>query len=229
MSRDSGDGWGAGHPSRESAPLPRARPRWLAVLSLLMLLGGARLFLASLSDMRKLATGQQASATMAEGLRDVQKELILRGQWAVETTVDRAHPTAAWVHAVTRFALAAIMLFAVAAVFSDDSRGRIAALLAGWGTMLLGASNAVFLVLVVRHGLPTGLAALEGVAAEVHARAGSAPPPAADLAELTRMLMLHVPMATSLVGLGFGLVLVVAFGGRRGRLFYNRGEQADHG
>ncbi len=194
-----------------------------------MLLAGARLFLSSLSDMRKLATGKETAAALVDSLHDVQKELILRGQWAIEDVVERAHPNLAWTHAAARFALAAVLLFAVAAVFSDDSRGRRAALLAGWGTILLCVANAIFLVFVVRHGLAAGVEALQRVAADVHGRAGVVPPGVAELADEAKVLMIHVPMVASVLGVGFGLLLVMTFGGRRGRLFYNREQQGDHG
>jgi hypothetical protein len=187
-----------------------------------MLLVGARFFLASLSDMRKLATGKVTAAAVVDSLHDVQKELILRGQWAVEDVVDRAHPVLAWAHAAARFALAAVLLFAVAAVFSDDVRSRGAALVSGWGTLFLSAGNVAFVYLFARPGLGAGIQALQQVAADVHGRAGVAPPGAAELADQAQVLMVHVPTFASAIGVGFGLLLVMTFGGRRGRLFYNR-------
>lgn len=228
MSPSSGEGEGI-RPSGERSSLPRPRPRWLVVVSFLTLLVGARFFLASLSDMRKLATGKVTAAAMVDSLHDAQKELIVRGQWAVEDVVDRAHPVLAWGHAAARFVLAAVLLFAVSAVFSDDVRSRGAALLGGWGTIFLCVGNAAFVLFVARSGLSAAVQAVQQVAADVYARAGAAPPAPGELADQAHVLMVHVPMFASALGVGFGLLLVMTFGGRRGRLFYNREQQGDYG
>jgi hypothetical protein len=229
MTADRGPREGSRQPSGEVPRVARRRPRWVNVLAVLMLLVGARLFLGSLSDLRRLATGQSMVEISLEGLTDVNREVLLRGQLALEEAVDRAHPTAAKVQAVARFGLALLLLFAVAAVYSDDARARRVSTAAGWATVALNLGSGAFVLLVVRKGAMDGLPVLQQVAFKVYARAGDAPPAAADLARIAYTLMVQVPLSTMALGVVFGIVLVVMFGGRRGRLFYNRGEQAHHG
>jgi hypothetical protein len=67
------------------------------------------------------------------------------------------------------------------------------------------------------------------VAGKAYARAGDAPPAPADLAHLASTLVFQIPLFATTLGFLFSVLLLVYFGGRRGRLFYNRGEQAHHG
>jgi len=228
MSANQGprDGWQ--RPSGETIrPLAR-RPRWVTVLAVLMLLAGARLFLGSLTDLRRLATGRSMAEVSLDGLADANQEVLLRGQIALDEAVDRVHPASAWVQAVARLALALVFLFAVAAVLSDDPRARRASVVAAWSGMALHAGSALFVLAVVRKGVTDALPVLQQVAAKAHARTGDAPPAQADLAQLASTLMIQVPLFTSALGVLFSILLLVTFGGRRGRLFYNGGVKADH-
>jgi hypothetical protein len=69
-------------------------------------------------------------------------------------------PVALSAHALARLGLGLIYLFAVAAVFSGDKRGRRACLLAGWAGIVASVGNAVFVLLVVRNMVPWLLPAL---------------------------------------------------------------------
>jgi hypothetical protein len=229
MSANQGprDGWR--RPSGETARPPRRRPRWVTVLAVLMLLAGARLFLGSLTDLRRLATGRSMAEVSLDGLADANQEILIRGQIALDEAVDRAHPVAAWVQDVTRFALALVFLFAVAAVFSDDPRAGRASVVAAWSAMALHVGSGVFLLAVVRKGVASALPVLQLVAAKAHARSGDAPPAPADLEQLASTLMIQVPLLTAALGVLFSILLLVTFGGRRGRLFYNGAVKADHG
>ena len=218
-----------GRPSGESPRLHTRRPRWATVLAVLMLLAGARLFLGTLTDLRRLATGKSMAEVSLNGLANAEQEVMIRGQVALDEAVDRAHPVAAWIQGVASLALALVLLFAVAAVFSDDPRARQASVWAAWGGLALYGGNGVFVYMVVRRGVADALPILQQVAAQAHARAGDTPPAPADLAQLASTLMVQVPLLSSSLGVLFSVLLFVTFGGRRGRLFYNGGSDADHG
>jgi hypothetical protein len=194
-----------------------------------MLLAGARLFLGSLTDLRRLATGQSMADVRLDGLGDANQEVLIRGQLALDEAVDRAHPVAAKVQAAARLVLALVFFFAVAAVFSNDPRARPASVLAGWAGLALYLGNGVFLSTVVRGGVADAVPVLQDVAAKVHARIGDASPVPADVAQLTSTLMVQVPLLSAALGVLFCVVLLLYFGGRRGDLFYNRGVKGEHG
>ncbi len=229
MSANHGPGEGTKRPSGEASRLATRRPRWVTVLAVLMLLAGARLFLGSLTDLRRLATGRSMAEVRLDGVVDADQEVLIRGQLALDEAVDRAHPVAARVEAAARLVLALVFFFAVAAVFSDDPRARRASVLAAWASMALYVGSGVFVLTVVRGGIADAVPVLQQVATKAHARIGEAPPAAADLAQLASTLMIQVPLLSAALGVLFSVLLLVTFGGRRGRLFYNDGIKADHG
>ena len=229
MSANQGSRDGTKRPSGEASRLPTRRPRWVTGLAMRMLLAGARLFLGSLTDLRRLATGRSMADVRMDGLADANQEVLIRGQLALEEAVDRAHPIAAGVQAAIRLVLALVFFFAVAAVFSGDPRARRASVFAAWAGMALHVGSGAFLLMVVRKGVADALPVLQQIAAKAHARTGDAPPAPADLAQLASTLMIQVPLLTTALGVLFSVLLLVTFGGRRGRLFYNGGVKADHG
>ena len=229
MSVNHGPGEGTRRPSGEESRQPRRRPRWVTVLAVLMLLAGARLFLGSLTDLRRLVTGRSMAALRLDGVVDAEQEVLIRGQLALDEAVDRAHPVAARVQVAARLALGLVFLFAVAAVFSDDPRARSASVLAAWIGMALHAGSGLFVLTAVRGRVADLLPALQQVAAQAHARTGNTPPASADLAQLASTLVIQVPLLSAALGVLFSVLLLVTFGGRRGRLFYNDGVKADHG
>jgi len=229
MTANWGPREGSEQPSGEAPGFPTRRPRWLTALTVLMLLMGARLFLGSLTDLRRLVTGRSMVEVSLEGLADANQELLIRGQLALDEAVDRAHPVAAELKAGVRFLLALLLLFAVAAVFSSDPRAGRVGRAAGWGGMAYYLGNGAFLLLVVRRGVGGALPVLQQVAARAYARTGDAPPAPADLAQLASTLTFQLPLLATTLGVAFSILLLIAFGGRRRYLFYNRGERAHHG
>ena len=229
MSVNHGPGEGTRRPSGEESRQPRRRPRWVTVLAVLMLLAGARLFLGSLTDLRRLVTGRSMAELRLDGVVDAEQEVLIRGQLALDEAVDRAHPVAARVQVAARLALGLVFLFAVAAVFSDDPRARSASVLAAWIGMALHAGSGLFVLTAVRGRVADLLPALQQVAAQAHARTGDTPSASADLAQLASTLVIQVPLLSAALGVLFSVLLLVTFGGRRGRLFYNDGVKADHG
>jgi hypothetical protein len=194
-----------------------------------MLLDGAGLFFGGLTDLRRLATGRSMVDVRMDGLADADKEVLVRGQIALDEAVDRAHPVAAWIKATVRLGLALVFLFAVAAVFSDDPRARRATMFAAWAGMAWHGGHGAFLLGVVSKEVADAVPLLQQVAAKAHTRTGDALPAAAELAQLTSTLMIQMPLLAAALGVLFSVVLLAAFGGRRGRLFYNGGVKADHG
>jgi hypothetical protein len=186
-----------------------------------MLLVGARLFLGSLSDFRQLMTGRSMADLPLEGLNDANREVLVRGQIALDELVTRLHPTAAAVQAGGRFLLALVMLFAVAAVYSDDRRARLASVLAGWVGTVFHVTSGAFVLVVVRSGVAHALPDLQRVAEKAYGRVGDPIPPAEALGQLASTLMVQVPVMSSGLGLVFSMVLVSTFGGQRGRSFYS--------
>lgn len=191
-----------------------------------MLLVGARLFLGSLTDFRQLVTGRSMADLPLEGLSDANREMLVRGQIALDEAVARLHPTAAAIQAAGRFVLALVLLFAVAAVYSDDRRARLASMLAGWMGTVFYLGSGVFVLLVVRHGVGQVLPELQRVASKAYSRVGDPVPPSEALAQLATTLMVQVPVMAAGLGLLFSLVLLSTFGGQRGRSFY--GQMAEH-
>jgi hypothetical protein len=168
----------------EIVPGRRPRPpRWVVVLALAMLVFGGHLLLGGASMWRALASAPATDAA------------------AILAALARAHPLAVRIDAAAKVALALLLLFAVAAVFSSDPRARRATLLAAWAGIVYQIGDGLFLYLVVRrHSV-------------------------ADVLPLTDALI----VGTGLVGIAFSVLLLTFFGGRRGRVFFGPGREPRHG
>lgn len=217
-----------GRDERDAPGGRRRRPRWLTFLTVLMLLLGGRMFFGSVTDLHRLTSGKPEVLSLDGGL-DPQQEALLRGQIVLANALSRYRPGVLSVHAVARLGLGLIYLFAVAAVFSGDARGRRASLLAAWAGMAVCLGNAVFVLLVVRRMLPWLLPTLAEAFAQDAARAGRALPSAEVVAAQGQLFLIDVPLVVTGIGIVFSLLLLVYFRGRQMRLFYNRPRQADHG
>ena len=210
------------------APEGRRRPRWLTFLTVLMLLVGGRMFFSSVTDLHRLASGKPEVLNLDGGL-DQQQEALLRGQIVLANALSRYYPAVLSVHAVARLALGLIYLFAVAAIFSGDGRGRRVALLAAWAGLVVCAGNAVFLLVVVRRMVPWLLSTLGEAFAQDAARSGRVAPGADSVALQAQLFLVDVPLVVTGIGIAFSLLLLLYFRGRRMRLFYNHSRQTDHG
>jgi len=209
-------------------PEGRRRPRWMTFLTALMLLLGGRMFFSSATDLHRLISAKPEVLHLDGGL-DPQIEAQFRGQIVLANALSQYRPATLALHAVARLALGLIYLFAVAAIFSGDARGRRAALLAAWSGIVVCLGNAAFVLLVVSRMLPWLLPTLAQAFAQDATRAGRAAPTAEAVAQLARLLLVDVPLAGSGMGMVFSLLLLAYFRGRRMRLFYNQLRQADHG
>jgi len=206
----------------------RRRPRWLTFLTVLMLLVGGGMLHSSVTDLHRLYSGKPAVLYL-DGSFDPLIEAQLRGQVVLANALSRHRPTTLAVHAVARLALGLILLFAVAAIFSGDARGRRAAVLAAWASLVVYVGNALFLIGVVRRMLPWLLPMLVDAIAQDSARVGREAMAADAVALQARILLVDFPVLGSGMGMVFGLLLLLYFRGRRMRLFYNQPRQADHG
>ena len=206
----------------------RRRPRWLTFFTVLMLLVGGGMLHGSATDLHRLISGKPAVLYLDGGF-DPLIEAQLRGQVVLANALARHRPVTLALHAVARLALGLILLFAVAAIFSRDARGRRAALLAAWASLVVYAGNAMFLIGVVRQMLPWLLPTLVEAIAQDSARVGREAMAADAVVLQARILLVDFPLMGTGMGMVFGLLLLLYFRGRRMRLFYNQPRQADHG
>lgn len=193
----------------------------MTFLTVLMLLGGGRMFFSSVTDLRRLVTGLPEVLSL-DGSLDGQQEALLRGQVVLANALSQYRPAILLIHSLARLALGLVYLFAVAAVFSRDPRGRRASILAGWVGLAVSAGNALFLVLTVRPSLPWILPNLSQALAQDAVRAGRPTPLLEEVAEQARLFLLEVPLVISAMGAVFSLILLAYFAGRRARMFYNQ-------
>jgi hypothetical protein len=208
------------------------RPTWVIVLTSLMLLFAAQLFftaLTTLNALRLRARTPSSSVSSSPPLSvappvaasssfGTPEEQLARELGAASAALDRAHPDAMRAHALARLALALVLFYAVASVFSYDRRGRKVALLAGWLGILYHVGNALFFIFVIRE---TFLALAPGWVKIAMQQSG----PMKDLSGrdwegIAHTLTLVIPIAVAAGGVAFSFVLLAFFGGRRGRSFY---------
>jgi fatty acid desaturase len=206
----------------------RRRPRWLTFLTVLMLLVGGGMLHSSVTDLHQLISGKPAVLYLDGGF-DPLIEAQLRGQVVLANALSRYRPTTLAVHAAARLALGLVLLFAVAAIFSSDARGRRAAVLAAWASLVVYVGNALFLMLVVGRMLPWLLPTLVDAITQDSARVGREAMAADAVALQARILLVDFPLMGTGIGMVFGLLLLLYFRGRRMRLFYNQPKQGDHG
>jgi hypothetical protein len=208
----------ASHFAPGSGGIPR--PRLLPPLTLLLLLVGGNVFFTSVSDLHGLATGKP-QILVVDGSRDAITDGVARSQVVLSNTLQSGHKGAVLVHAATRFALALLYLFTVAALFSRDRRGRRLGELCGRVGILVCLVQAIFLAKVVRPVVPGIVPALAKAFQEDAIKAGRDPLPQAIFVDQAQVFLVWGPLVVTLVGVLFSLVLIGYFRSRRLRLFYN--------
>jgi hypothetical protein len=199
----------------------------MTLFAVLLLLLGGRFLVTSLSDLHRLVTGK-TEVLRLDGSLDVQQEVLLRAQVVFANALGRDHPAALAVSAVARFGLGLLYLFAVAALFAGDARGRQASLLAGWAGIAVSLGNALLLTTVVRGMLPALLPGLAEAFAQDAARAGRPLLDAGAVAAQAKLFLVDVPLAVTGMGVLWSLLVIAYFRGRSVRLFYNQAKRADH-
>ncbi len=197
------------------------RPRWMMFLTFLMFLLGARIFLGSLDDLYRLATGKPEVINI-DGSGDPQQETLLRAQVVFENELCQSHPRVMAAQATGRLVVGLVYLLAVAAVIAKDKRGRRTCLLAGWLGLVAWAVDAVFLLLWASKALPSALPRLAEALAQDAARLGRPVPSAEVMAAEARLFLIDGPVAVCGMGMVLSLVILAYFAGRRMRWFYEQ-------
>jgi len=192
---------------------PTHRPAWLVVLSLLMLLhGGVWLVgaLTNLRDPRLLATLSVGDTTETADELELHRKIV-----NVTQGILLGHHAEIRAVTLTAVVLALFMLYAVAAILSRDKHGRGLALSSAWLVLLyqLG-SLPVFLRIARDHATQSA-----PLFAQLLSRGNEGADQAAVLRKLTSVIMVE-PYLLSACGVGWALLLLAYFGGRRGRALY---------
>lgn len=193
---------------------PTHRPPWLVVLSLLMLLHGGIWLVGAVTNLRDpklLATLSFAGATETADQVEVHRKIT-----NVTQGILLGHQTQIRGVAVAAIGLALLLLYTVAAILARDKNGRSLALSTAW--LILGyhlATLPIFIRIARDHATQT---------APLYAQI-LAPQPADQPAVLRGLtsVILGEPYAVSAFGVGWALLLLGYFGGRRGRALYGIG------
>lgn len=191
---------------------PKHRPAWLVLVAAIMLISAARLGLTGLfvfSDDEPTAATRTALVVSAEDAAAKTVELASQA-------VRDHHAGLLRLHAGFQVVVALFLLYVAAAVFSLDPNGRWLALLAAWVGVVYHVVNVVFGLTVLR---PEIMRVAPDVVAQV-ATGGAASPAGEVLLPALRALSVALPVMTGLFGLAFSGLILVFFGGRRGRAFY---------
>jgi hypothetical protein len=193
---------------------PEGRPTWVVVLAVAMLMSGGRFLVLGANQFFSLRLESALDEASVEQLPPDRKVFA-----DAMTKAVREHPAAVRANAVTKLVLGALLLFAVAAVFSSDPRARRAAMLAAWVEIAFQLGDGLFLFLISRHDL----AAIAPTLLALSQAAGGQAVSAGALQVIAGLVM----MGIGLPGIAFAVVLLAYFGGARGRTFFGAGAAAD--
>lgn len=212
-------------PVRKPSP-PSSRPTWLVVLSSVMLIYGGLLLVASLNTLRD----PLAAARIPTSQTLPPERVALNKQLAeVGTQILTGHLRSIRIRAVASLLVAAAMLYAAAAALSRDRHGRTVTLGAAWLGIVYQLGTLPLVIPLARDNAVTAPLLAQAIVAEATA---TAPPPAASgsdakplptpetIAGVMRSMFIVVPVVTALMGIGVSVLLLVYYGGRRGRTLY---------
>ena len=201
------------------AQAPTHRPTWVLVLGSMMLLTSGYSLISGLLKLRDPAvvlSVSMANSSGSEAELQLSQRLV-----AVRAATLPPHRAALRVESLAEVALALFGLYATAAVMARDRHGRSLALAVG------------ALVIVYRIGaLPVYLSLMRDyaergadlMATAILQNAGSPTDlTAADLAHRLKTALVSEPVVVAAIGIAGALVLLVFFGGRRGRALYGIG------
>jgi hypothetical protein len=196
-------------------PLPRApqhRPTWLVLVAALMLMSATRLGLSGLLTL----TGNGGGAGGSNALVVSPEEAAAKAVESAMQRVEQSHGRAVKAHACIQVGIALLVLLVVSSVFTLDPRGRSMALVAGWVGVAYHLANAMFGLVILRPEI------LKMAPAMVAKLSGSIPGANADDAMLSTIKVLSIVMPVMAAGFGimFCVLILVFFGGRRGRQLY---------
>jgi hypothetical protein len=192
---------------------PTHRPLWLIVLSATMLVFGGVTLVHGLTTLRdpsaltRQALGNEARSPAAE-------EAVRKLEPMLKEIIDR-HRTALHANAIAEIVFGLFTLYAVAAVLSRDRNGRRLAL----GTAVIGIIYEVAGLPLMVRVLEETVTAAGPLLAEVVAGPVAARSQAEQIASL-RWSAAAVSVFFVALGIGWCVLLLVYFGGRRGRELY---------
>jgi hypothetical protein len=193
-------------------PETTARPIWLVVLGLAMLVFGGVMLNLGVRQLRE--PGWQrgidpgVSAQVTEDVQAVNESLA---------RAYREHPTAVRINGASKLVMALLLLFAVAAVFASDPRARQATMVAAWAGIAHQIGDVIFMFRVFRRGVIEGAQALVNLAAR-NSGGGKVPTASAVISAFDVFIV-----GVGVLGILFSVVLLTFFGGRRGRTFFGVG------
>ncbi len=202
--------------TQAQAQAPGHRPPWVTMMASMMLLYGGMTLVSALFTLREpKAAAVVAIENVAQSSNkpELQRELD-----AINDAIVAQYRQAIRAGALISICVALFTLYAVAAILSRDRHGRLLALC----TAVLGIAYEL-------GGLPYSLAmarlaAVDGapLLAKVFIESGRQPPGTdpVELAAKLHPVIVAPPVVTALLGIGWCLVLLVYFGGRRGRAVY---------
>jgi hypothetical protein len=194
------------------AQAPTHRPPWLTLLTSAMLVYGGITLVTALVMLREpRALSVMAVANMArpsESAETMQKLDELSSALVVR------HHRALRVGAVVSLAVGLLTLYAVAAILSRDRHGRRLAMVTAWVGIAYQLGGLPLNVVMARQAATEGAAILSQVVLD-----SGRQPPGFTPAQLPRLLVMPAVLA-ALLGALACVVLLVYFGGRRGRALY---------
>ena len=215
--------WGPDRSAGSAAPGRRVpagqRPTWMVVLASLMVVVAFNLFLGGLSALAdgpaRLAgvpvEGDGAGSAEAAATRALQRGMAI--------ALQRVDPLLIRTYAIAKLVLGALMLFAVAAIATNDRRGRQGTLVAAWVGIAYHVAGALFFILFVRGRLMDAASEWVREVRNLQNTAFSGGTPEQVLSWANQAFVIF-PVGLALLGIGFSVVLIAYFGGNRGRAFY---------
>lgn len=191
---------------------PQHRPPWLVLVAALMLISATRLGLSGLLTLSGSGSAAGGSTALVVSPEEAAAKAVESAMQRVEQTHSRAVKT----HAVVQIGIALLVLFVVSAIFTLDPRGRKMALVAGWVGVSYHLANAAFGIAILR---PEILRMAPQMIAKLSAAAPGAKIDDAMLGTF-RVLSIMMPLLAAGFGIMFCVVILVFFGGQRGRRLY---------
>ena len=200
--------------------LPPQRPTWLVMLASLMAMVAFQNFGEALDELAGRPRNRPVPTVAGE-------PEPASAQHALQQALARAHaeavseipPALPRMVSLLKIAYAVIMLLAVAGVATRDRRGRAAALASAWAGIAHHVAAAVVFLTLVRPGLWRRSAEW---APAVEALTG--PASGADAAAvpdwMPQAAALGPYLTASFLGIAFCALVMVFFGGRRGKSYY---------
>lgn len=191
---------------------PTARPVWLRTLTLLMVLLASHLGFQGAGSLSADADPPADTAVVLTG-----NEARLRAFRLATSIMLENHPLPVRTHAWMQVLLAGVLLFAVAAIFTRDPRGRRLAIGAAWLVGGYQIAHTAFSILIERPALLTVLPPLVEQLAH-HGELGK--DAVKDVQQGMALATLIGPIVFLAAGLALSAVMLVFFAGRRGRILY---------